>query len=111
MAKADNAATTPDRALVRAAGAISSAAAGAWVAMPCNTFFNVVLAGTFSAVVVVECSYDGGDTVVPLCDESGQPASYTSPGSRAGRANETDTLVRVRAATYLSGTINWRISS
>lgn len=111
MAKADNGATTPDRARVREAGALSSAAAGTWVTMPADTVFNVVLAGTFSAIAVVECSFDGGNTVVPMCDEAGVPVSYSSPGARPGRSQEADTQVRVRLSSYASGTVNWRISA
>lgn len=109
MAKVDSNAGTPDRRIAGDSGALSSAAAGPWIVMPPGDF-NMQLSGTFVATVVVECSLDGGTTAVPVCDESGAPVLYSTPGNRVGQSVESDTLVRVRVATWTSGTVNWRVS-
>ena len=109
MAKVDNLATTPDRRLAGNSGSLNAVAFGDWVTMPRGPF-NFVLAGAFVATAILECSLDGGDTVVPVCDESGQPAQYSSPGCRTADCNEPDTLVRCRVTQFTSGAVAWRIS-
>jgi hypothetical protein len=111
MAKADNAATTPDRGLVRLAGSFTDTTAGGWVAMPGCTYVNLTLSGTFVATIQWETSFDGGDTVVPLTDLTGAPAAYSSPGARLAFIAETDQLVRARPLSFTSGPVGWRVST
>ena len=90
-------------------GAFSGTGAGAGVAL-CGPF-NLSVWGTFVATVVVERSFDGGTTWLPLSlDTYGTTVSLTAPCSLIVSEPETGVLYRLRCSAFTSGTASWRLS-
>lgn len=71
--------------------------------------FNLEIAGTFTGAAVVERSFDGGTTAVPLTS-LGAPVQFAGPSSEVLEAPEEGVLYRIRAATLSAGTIQARLS-
>jgi hypothetical protein len=70
--------------------------------------FNIFLWGTFAATVVLERSFDGGTTWLPL--RVGPAYSYSVPISDTFQDGEYGNQYRFRCSSYVSGAINYRIS-
>ena len=71
--------------------------------------FNLHLAGTFVATVILERSFDGGVTAAP-CTNLGTAVSFTGPASEILEAPETGVLYRLRCTAFTSGTVQARLS-
>jgi hypothetical protein len=71
--------------------------------------FNLHLAGTFVATVILERSFDGGVTAAP-CTNLGAAVSFTAPASEILEAPETGVLYRLRCTAFTSGPISARLS-
>lgn len=71
--------------------------------------FNLHLAGTFVATVILERSFDGGVTAAP-CTNLGAAVSFTGPASEILEAPETGVLYRLRCTAFSSGTVQARLS-
>ncbi|MFN7400340.1 MAG: hypothetical protein ACK5SX_15085 [Sandaracinobacter sp.] len=72
--------------------------------------FNLHLAGTFVATVILERSFDGGATAAP-CTRLGAAFSFTGPASEAlPDAAEIGVLYRLRCVAFTSGSILARLS-
>jgi hypothetical protein len=70
--------------------------------------FNFSLWGTFVATIILERSFDGGTTWLPL---RMPPAySFNCPLSDTFQDGEYGNQYRFRCSSYTSGTINYRIS-
>lgn len=74
--------------------------------------FNVSLWGTFSATVTLARSFDGGTTWLPCsADIAGDNVAWTAPFSGFPWAElEHTVLYRLQCSSYVSGTVNYRIS-
>ncbi len=73
--------------------------------------FNAALWGTFVATVRLEKSFDGGTTWLPVSkDASGSAASYTAPCALGVYEPEHNVIYSWNCTSYISGTINYRIS-
>lgn len=74
--------------------------------------FNFSLRGTFAATIVLEKSFDGGTTWIPVSlDGTGSPVSLVSQGaSIVTQEVEAGMLYRVNCPSYASGSAFWRIS-
>jgi len=74
--------------------------------------FNVAVWGTFSGTAVLEKSYDGGTTYIPVDFNSGTvAASFTAPVATTVREPEAGCLYILNCTTYTSGTMNLRMST
>jgi hypothetical protein len=74
--------------------------------------FNVSLWGTFSGTVILERSFDGGTTFLPLpTDTIGTANAYTVPVTLVVNEPEPGAIYRLRCSAYVSGTINYRMAS
>ncbi len=71
--------------------------------------FNLHLAGTFVATVILERSFDGGLTAAP-CTSLGTAVSFTGPASEILEAPETGVLYRLRCTAFTSGPVQARLS-
>jgi hypothetical protein len=70
--------------------------------------FNISLWGTFVANIVLERSFDGGTTWLPV---RMLPAySFNAPMSDTFQDGEYGNQYRFNCASYISGTVNYRIS-
>ena len=73
--------------------------------------FNFSMWGTFIATAVLERSFDGGATWLPLSvDAGGAIASYNMPCSLVVGEPEQGVRYRPRCSAYTSGTVFWRLS-
>ena len=73
--------------------------------------FNTALWGVFVGTVILEQSYDGGATWLPVSvDTSGTANAYTAPMNIVWIQPERDVFSRLRCSAFTSGTINYRIS-
>lgn len=78
--------------------------------------FNLAMWGTFTGTILVEKTYDGGTTWVPVAqDVAGTPASYSLALTASGInltlcEIETQVAWRIRCTAYTSGTLNYRLS-
>jgi len=70
--------------------------------------FNISLWGTFVGTVVLERSFDGGNTWLPVTSVSCY--SFSAPISTSFEDGEYGNQYRFRCSSYTSGTINYRIS-
>jgi hypothetical protein len=72
---------------------------------------NAAIWGTFIATLVLEKSFDGGDTYIPISkDSSGTANSYNAPIALGVYEPEHNVLYRWNCVAYTSGTVNYRIS-
>ena len=74
--------------------------------------FNISLWGTFVGTVVLECSFDGFTTAIPVnryC--TGTAVSYTAPANEVLPCPEGGVQYRLRCSAYTSGTANYRLSN
>jgi hypothetical protein len=100
---------SPESANEIVTGSLTSATAGNWAVIGGN--FNIAVWGVFVGTVVIEKSYDGTTTSVPVSkDTSGTPATFTSPFSVYVREPEQGCNYRVNCTAFTSGTISYRIS-
>ncbi len=79
----------------------------AWIALPGQ--FNLSIWGAFVGTVLLERSFDGGDTAI-TCTSLGQPVTFNAPASEVIGAPEDDVLWRLRVVAISSGVINVRLS-
>lgn len=70
--------------------------------------FNISLWGTFSGSVTVQRSFDGGTTWVDKTPSS--IYTLTAPASFTDEEPEVGVIYRLNCTSYVSGTINYRIS-
>lgn len=74
--------------------------------------FNVTLSGTYVATVILERSFDGGATYMPVStDTVGTANAYTAPMSLVVNENEPGTFYRLRCSAYTSGTVTYRAAA
>lgn len=87
-------------------------ATGTSAAIGLSGDFNFSLSGTFQASIVLEKSFDGGTTWIPVSlDGTGLPVSLVSQGaSIVTQEIEAGMLYRVNCSSYASGSAFWRIS-
>lgn len=87
-------------------GAIGNGTAGSFIGN-----FNVSLWGTFVGTAILERSFDGGTTFLPVSKDLGGTAnSFTAPMTIAISEPEPGVLYRFRCSAWTSGTINYRLS-
>jgi len=73
--------------------------------------FNAALWGTFVGTVKLEKSFDGGTTWLPVSkDIAGNEAAYTAPVNLGIYEPEPNILYSWNCTSYVSGTINYRLS-
>lgn len=73
--------------------------------------YNVSVWGTFVGTVVLERSFDGGTTWIPMLRTNTATAiSYTVPSTEILWEPEDSVLVRLRCSAFTSGTISYRLS-
>jgi hypothetical protein len=102
--------TAPDTAVALATAALTALNQTTPVCIPRGPF-NIAIWGTFTATVVVEVSFDGGTTWIPLLwDPVPTALSFTAPASLVLVQPEQDVQVRLRCSAYTSGAINARVS-
>lgn len=89
---------------------LNGLAAGAWVAGMIGDF-NVSVAGTFTGSLVLECSFDGGTTALPVATIDGSAFSITAPGAWVVRNTERGVLHRLRFTSHTSGMAACRLSA
>ena len=73
--------------------------------------FNIAVSGVFVGTLVLECSFDGGTTAIPVnryCTNTA--VSYTAPGNEVLPCPEGGVQYRWRCSAYTSGTANYRLS-
>ena len=110
MAKANNAVSTPDRALRRRAGTFT-AATQASVDVALRGRFLLAATGGIGGAVVLECSWDGGDNWTACSNPDGSPNEWFTPVLLFPEASdEDDLLFRLRCSRLTSGTITYRLS-
>lgn len=97
-----------EQAIQVASGSFGDIGAGTSLIVRGN--FNLALWGTFSATVVLERSFDGGVTWLPVTFTDGAALSYTGPMSCTWSEPEAGVLYRPRCSVYSSGTVYWRVS-
>lgn len=74
--------------------------------------FNFSLWGTFSGTVIIERSFDGGTTFLPLpTDTIGTANAYTAPVTLTVNEPEPGAIYRLRCSAYVSGTISYRMAA
>jgi hypothetical protein len=71
--------------------------------------FNMSLWGTFVGTVILERSFDGGETFLPLT-ALGTSITFTAPCTEVFEEPEPSVLYRLRCSAYTSGPINYRLS-
>lgn len=76
---------------------------------PTKPYFNIELAGTFVATVVVDRSFDGGITWVS-CTSLGTLISFSGQVSETLKNFEPGVSYRFRCTAYTSGTVLTRMS-
>jgi hypothetical protein len=92
-------------------GAGTTQTAGRTAAIGLYGQFNFIIAGTFVGTVILERSWDGGNTwVTHGTDNWTTLASFTAPVSEVGLEPEQGMLWRLRCTAYTSGTIIARLS-
>jgi hypothetical protein len=102
--------TGNELAIVPGAGTFTGTGSGAWVA-DLTGAFHAALSGTFVGTVVLEQSFDGGTTAVPVsADLYGTPISLSAPMGLSLYEEESGVLYRFRCSAWTSGTIAWRLS-
>ncbi|CAH2606421.1 conserved protein of unknown function (plasmid) [Rhodovastum atsumiense] len=100
----------PDGAANKITGTFTAAGA-ADKSVACSGRFNVSIWGTFVATVVIERSFDGGSTFLPLStDAYGTAVALTVPCSLVIDEPEAGVIYRLRCTSWTSGSVNWRIS-
>lgn len=72
--------------------------------------FNLSLWGTFAGNVLLERSFDAGTTWLPLTGGGGALMSFAAPASEQWEESEVGVQYRLRCASYISGTVNYRVS-
>lgn len=72
--------------------------------------YNIAVWGTFVGTVVLERSFDGGTTWLPVTTFGGAAISFTGAVTTQDQQPEPEVLTRLRCSAYTSGTINTRIS-
>jgi len=74
--------------------------------------FNVSLWGTFTATVIIERSFDGGVTFLPLpTDTIGTQNAYTAPVTLTVNEPEPGAIYRLRCSSFGAGPVNYRMAS
>lgn len=74
--------------------------------------FNFAVWGTFVATIVLEKSYDGGTTWIPVFSAfSGAAFAFTGPGSILVGEPERQVAYRAHCTQYVSGTASYRLST
>jgi hypothetical protein len=73
--------------------------------------FNVSLWGTFVATVILERSFDGGATYLPLTALGSPIGTFSGPISEVWEEHEPNVKYRLRCSAFTSGTVNYRLSS
>ena len=89
-------------------GVINAVETGPWNRM--GGTFTAWFSGAFIGQLIVEMSYDGGTSAVPLTGADGAPLVIDEPGRIAIDEVEEGVLYRVRAIAWTSGDANWRFS-
>jgi hypothetical protein len=97
-----------DRAYAALAGTFT--ATGQSAAVNLGRYFNLSLWGTFSAVVSLERSFDGGTTWLNCTRADGTANSFSAAASLVCEEPEAGVLYRLNCTTYTSGTVSWRLS-
>lgn len=90
------------------AGSFTGVGPAAWVQL--HDDFNITLTGSLSAVVVLERSFDGGDTAVPCCLPDYSELMFTAPKSFTLNEPERGVLYRFNCVEYAAGPVHWRLS-
>lgn len=67
------------------------------------------LSGTFTGVVQLERSFDGGTTWIPVRDEAGALIALAVPGEFKVSETEGGTLYRLNCTALSAGTIAWQV--
>lgn len=68
-------------------------------------FFNVSVYGSFTiATVVLERTFDGGTTWLPVYDDAGNAITFTAAGSKRVRELEAGVHYRLRCSVYTTVT-------
>lgn len=100
-----------DLAFAVAETSLSAAGQTAWV--PGDNGINFVIGGTgWVATIVLEASFDGGTTAIPvLAALTGAVCSYSAPCAGRVEQREAGVLYRLRVSAYTSGTIPLRLSA
>ena len=96
-----------DSADVAEEGTLNAAGVGDWVALRGEA--NLVLSGNFVGEVILEASFDGGQTAHP-CTANGSVVVFTAPAHELIFQPERGVLIRVRLRARTSGTLTWRLS-
>ena len=85
-------------------------ASGSSASLGLGGAFNVSIWGTFAATIVLQRSFDGGTTWLPVTmDAYGAVASFTAPASMSVMEPEPGVLYRLNC-TWTSGTAYYRLS-
>jgi hypothetical protein len=73
--------------------------------------FNVSVWGTFSATVLLQRSFDGGNTWITRTDTPTGNGSFTAPASFAVSECEKGVLYQLDCTSFVSGMVNYRMST
>lgn len=91
-------------------GAFTATGQSASFAQLAGRGFNASGWGTFSAGVQLERSFDKGTTWLPITTAGTQLYKWTAPWSESAEDDEVGVLYRLNCTSYMSGTVNYRIS-
>lgn len=101
--------TTPDLAQQVVTGTFTGTTASTSINVVGG--FNVAVWGTFSATVAVQKSFDGGTTFIPVLDDTQTPVAFTQSSAFEFSEVELGVLYRLNCGTFVSGTVNYRMSA
>jgi hypothetical protein len=94
----------------KVSGTFTVAGNSAWTTPRKGSPFNVTVEGTFSGVVQLVRSFDGGVTRQIITKDGVQAYYWTSPASEQVEEPESGVLYRLECLSLASGSIPYRIS-
>ena len=72
--------------------------------------FNISLWGSFVATVELQRSFDEGASWLPITASGIQLYAWTAPASESAQEDEVGVLYCLNCTSYVSGTVNYRVS-
>jgi hypothetical protein len=72
--------------------------------------FNITISNIFNAILILERSFDNGQTWFPLTANGIPILTFSSPVSEQWGDEEYNVVYRLSCTQYVSGTVNYRIS-
>lgn len=86
-------------------------ASGWFPLVPGRTFYTWLTAGSWTGLLSLELSYDGGTTAVPITYGASQLMTFSRLGVTPFTVHEAGVTARLKAGADFSGTVTGRIAT